>query len=228
MTAGPIESARPEAPAVARPVDPGDVVRTPAGEAAFVLTRTASGWTVLTPAGVDECRGLVEAMSLADLVAEDQGADPEPDRQARRAARASVAGPPPEQADPRDAELVALRRTVEQLEHALATRVSTERAIGVLAERHQVTPRSAFEELRRQARSSGRPVHDLAREVLAGLVAAPGRAEHCPSAGGATDVPRSPGAAAAAAKPGPAAPRFRTDRVRRREPAAGVRAEGER
>jgi hypothetical protein len=65
--------------------------------------------------------------------------------------------------------VAALERTVAQLEHALAARVSTERAIGVLAERNATTPRAAFESLRREARSSGRPIADLAREVLAGL-----------------------------------------------------------
>ena len=63
----------------------------------------------------------------------------------------------------------ALERTVAQLEHALAARVSTERAIGVLAERHGISARSAFESLRRDARSQGRPVAELAREVLDGL-----------------------------------------------------------
>jgi hypothetical protein len=71
--------------------------------------------------------------------------------------------------DPRDARIAALERTVAQLEHALAARVATERAIGVLAERTGVSPRTAFESLRRDARSSGRPVHELAREVLESL-----------------------------------------------------------
>jgi hypothetical protein len=39
----------------------------------------------------------------------------------------------------------------------------------VLAERNRTSPRAAFESLRREARSSGRPVAELAREVLAGL-----------------------------------------------------------
>ena len=56
-----------------------------------------------------------------------------------------------------------------QLEHALAARVSTERAIGVLAERHRISARAAFESLRGDARSQGRPVAELAREVLDGL-----------------------------------------------------------
>jgi hypothetical protein len=146
---------------------PDDVVCTPAGEPAFVITRTTRGWAVLTPAGAERAADLVEAMSLADLIAEDLGASPEPGRDARRAARGAAPGEPG--ADPRDQQLADLQRTVDQLEHALATRVSTERAIGVLAVQLGTTPRAAFEQLRRDARSSGRPVHDLAREVLDGL-----------------------------------------------------------
>ncbi|WP_243469936.1 ANTAR domain-containing protein [Klenkia marina] len=163
---------------------PDDVVRTGTGEAAFVITRTTRGWAVLTPAGTEQAPDLVEAMSLADLIAEDLGASPEPGRDVRRAARGPAA-PEPGADDPRDQELAALRRTVGQLEHALATRVSTERAIGVLAAVHATTPRAAFEQLRRDARASGRPVHDLAREVLDGLVCAPAAVTPTP----APDVP---------------------------------------
>ncbi|MSW63478.1 MAG: ANTAR domain-containing protein [Actinobacteria bacterium] len=106
-------------------------------------------------------------MSLADLIAEDLGASPEPGRDARRAARGTAADEPG--ADPRDQQLAALQRSVGQLEHALAARVSVERAIGVLAVRRGSCPREAFEQLRREARSSGRPVQDLAREVLSDL-----------------------------------------------------------
>lgn len=133
--------------------------------ASVALTRTARGWTVVSPTAAHPVGDLVEGLSLADLVAEEFGVLPEPDRTARRSARGSVAEVP-EDADPR---VAALERTVAQLEHALAARVSTERAIGVLAERHGTSPRAAFESLRRDARSSGRPVVDLAREVLEGL-----------------------------------------------------------
>jgi hypothetical protein len=60
-----------------------------------------------------------------------------------------------------------LKRTIAQLEHALATRVRIEQAIGVLAERHRLAPRQAFDLLRQVARSSGSRVHDLAGEVVA-------------------------------------------------------------
>jgi hypothetical protein len=132
------------------------------------LTRTSRGWSVLSPAGQEDAADLVEGLSLADLVAEELGALTEPDRTARRSAR-GPSGAPEELTDPVDARVAALERTVVQLEHALAARVSTERAIGVLAERNRTSPREAFESMRREARSSGRPVAELAREVLTGM-----------------------------------------------------------
>jgi len=134
------------------------------------LTRTPRGWTVVSPAGDEHAADLVEGFSLADLVAEEFGALVEPDRTARRSARGPVG---PDGADPVDARVAALERTVAQLEHALAARVSTERAIGVLAERNGISARAAFELLRRDARSHGRPVAELARQVLDTLAAEP-------------------------------------------------------
>jgi hypothetical protein len=182
---------------------PADVVRTPTGQPAALVVRSGRGWTVLSPedgawadvsgrvAGEGEALGLVEAMSLADLVAAEHGSSPEPGRDARRAARtgtgaADDAAAPP--ADPRDEEITALRRTVGQLEHALAARVSIERAIGVLAERHGTTPRAAFEAIRRNARSQGRAAQELATEVLDGL--ADGADVHGPPAAHPTGEPR--------------------------------------
>jgi ANTAR domain len=137
--------------------------------APVALTRTPRGWTVVSPGGVEHAADLVEGLSLADLVAEELGALVEPDRSARRSARGPADGT--EDGDPVDARVAALERTVAQLEHALAARVSTERAIGVLAERNGISARAAFEMLRRDARSHGRPVAELAREVLDGLAA---------------------------------------------------------
>jgi ANTAR domain len=133
------------------------------------LTRTARGWAVHSPAGTETAGDLVEGLSLADLVAEEFGALREPDRTARRSARGP--GGTAEAQDPVQARVAELERTVAQLEHALAARVSTERAIGVLAERHGTSARAAFESLRRDARSHGRPVAELAREVLDSLTA---------------------------------------------------------
>ena len=46
-------------------------------------------------------------------------------------------------------------------------RVRVEQAIGVLAERHRIQPRQAFEQLRSAARSRGRRVIDIASDVVA-------------------------------------------------------------
>jgi ANTAR domain len=138
---------------------------------AVMVVRTRRGWSVLSPGRAEEVGGLVEGLSLADLVAEEYGTPIDPDRTARRSARGPAGAEP--DADPRDVRLAALERTVAQLEHALAARVATERAIGVLAERDRTCPRTAFEQLRAEARSQGRPVHELAREVLEGLGSVP-------------------------------------------------------
>lgn len=136
----------------------------------MALTRTPAGWVVRSAVGGSAVGDLVEGMSLADLVAEELGWTPEPDRTARRSARGTAPGPAAPD-DPAAVRIAALERTVAQLEHALAARVATERAIGVLAERHGLSARAAFEGLRREARSQGRPVAELARELLDGLPA---------------------------------------------------------
>ena len=148
-----------------------------------VVARTGRGWSVFAPGRAEDVDDLVEGMTLADLVSEELGAVVEPDRGARRSARGGAVDADPD-ADPRDTRLAALERTVAQLEHALAARVSTERAIGVLAERQGTTPQAAFEQLRREARSQGRPVPELAREVLDGLTVRPVAVE--------ADVPAPP------------------------------------
>ena len=56
---------------------------------------------------------------------------------------------------------------VTQLEHALASRVRVEQAIGVLAERHKVRPREAFDLLRGAARSRGKRITDISEDVVA-------------------------------------------------------------
>ena len=167
------------------------------------LTRTPRGWSVTSAAGAEDVTDLIEGLSLADLVAEELGVLVEPDRTARRSAR-GPSGTVAETADPVHARVAELERTVAQLEHALAARVSTERAIGVLAERHGISARSAFESLRGDARSQGRPVAQLAREVLDGLGgdAAPSAKDPAPD-GRAIPTPGRSGAIVAAV-PAPA------------------------
>jgi hypothetical protein len=64
-------------------------------------------------------------------------------------------------------EAARLAVTVAQLEHALAARVRVEQAIGVLAERHRLRPREAFDLLRKASRSRGVRVTEMAQDVVA-------------------------------------------------------------
>jgi hypothetical protein len=170
---------------VSQGLEDGTAADDPGGteQPTVVVARTGRGWSVFAPGRAEDVDDLVEGMTLADLVSEELGAPVEPDRGARRAARGAASGPDSD-ADPRNARIAALERTVAQLEHALAARVSTERAIGVLAERQGTTPQAAFEQLRRDARSQGRPVPELAREVLDDLAVRPVATE--------VDVPARP------------------------------------
>ncbi len=78
----------------------------------------------------------------------------------KRRARAGGAKTPP-------ADTEQLKETVAQLERALTVRVRVEQAIGVLAERHKLRPRQAFELLRSAARARGARVSQTAVEVVA-------------------------------------------------------------
>ena len=116
-----------------------------------VARRTATGWRV----GDEEVSDLTSAMVLADLLAADL---PGPGTPPAPAATAPAGDEPP------DAR--RLEQTVAQLEHALTARVRVEQAIGVLAERHRLRPRQAFELLRSVARAQGRRVLEMATEVV--------------------------------------------------------------
>jgi hypothetical protein len=121
-----------------------------------VVRRTADGWRV----GDDELPDLTCAMVLADLLAAELPTDIQPAVPA-----APAPGPSPE--GPVADEARRLRTTVGQLEHALTARIRIEQAIGVLAERHRIRPRQAFEQLRSAARNRGRRVIDIAADVVA-------------------------------------------------------------
>jgi len=115
-----------------------------------VVRRTKDGWRV----GSEHLPDLTCAMILADLLAAENGtAQTPPAKPLSQVATTSEAG--------------RLRTTVTQLEHALVTRIRVEQAIGVLAERHRIKPRQAFEQLREAARSRGRKVIDIAGDVVA-------------------------------------------------------------
>jgi ANTAR domain len=121
-------------------------------EHAPVARRTATGWRV----GDEEVSDLTSAMVLADLLAADLPTQAMPTVGSQAASLDGSAEP-----DPRK-----LEQTVAQLEHALTARVRVEQAIGVLAERHRLRPRQAFELLRSVARAQGRRVLEMATEVV--------------------------------------------------------------
>jgi hypothetical protein len=100
-------------------------------------------------------------MVLADLLAADLAAS-EPAPASKPAPR--PAHSPGEAAEEDEAARLAV--TVAQLEHALTARVRVEQAIGVLAERHRLRTRDAFDLLRTAARTRGRRVIDIAGEVV--------------------------------------------------------------
>ena len=69
-----------------------------------------------------------------------------------------------------NADLFAEREALaEQLQEALDTRLVIEQAKGAIGATRGMDPERAFETLRDQARSEGRRVHDVARELLATL-----------------------------------------------------------
>jgi hypothetical protein len=147
-----------------------------------VVRKVEHGWVV----GDEEVSDLTSAMVLADLFAADQNQEaayaggrtadasspvtrPEPIQSP--AGRPNVSETrmprfvPNRQFEAGEAQRLAV--TVTQLEHALASRVMVEQAIGVLAERHRLRPRDAFDLLRGAARSRGQRITDMASDVVA-------------------------------------------------------------
>jgi hypothetical protein len=153
------------------------------------VRKAERGWIV----GDETVSDLTSAMVLADLFAADQSDDHDTttleavdeNRAPRRAAHRPSAPAPrasdsgthglPTVSEARDVadrsgesgEAERLAVTVAQLEHALASRVRVEQAIGVLAERHRLRPREAFDLLRKASRSRGARVTELAQDVVA-------------------------------------------------------------
>jgi hypothetical protein len=129
-----------------------------------VARRTATGWKV----GDEEVPDLTSAMVLADLLAAELPSEEQwpvpggvpgiPDTMPDQVV-ASERGPA--------ADTEQLKETVAQLERALTVRVRVEQAIGVLAERHRLRPRQAFELLRSASRARGARVSQTAGEVVA-------------------------------------------------------------
>ncbi|HTT50557.1 MAG TPA: ANTAR domain-containing protein [Streptosporangiaceae bacterium] len=93
----------------------------------------------------------------------DHAGEPRGHRAARRGAHR--AGPRGSSTELAEAE--QLKETVAQLERALTVRVRVEQAIGVLAERHRIRPRQAFELLRSASRARGQRIMETASQVIA-------------------------------------------------------------
>lgn len=158
---------------------PGQNVSPAARPDVAVLRRTAEGWAV----GDEDVPDLTCAMVLADLIAAElPGSATEPSGSPATASGSAAdgRGVASDSAAGSDAavdgaagggsgrdEARRLRVTIGQLERALAVRIRVEQAIGVLAERHRVRPRQAFEQLRSVARGRGQRVIDIAGEVIA-------------------------------------------------------------
>jgi hypothetical protein len=130
-----------------------------------VLRRTADGWSV----GDEDMPDLTCAMVLADLIAAELSEADTADGTAgpARAKDPAAKDKDKDRGDGLDDETSRLRATVGQLERALSVRVRVEQAIGILAERHRVRPRQAFEQLRSVARGRGQRVIDIAGDVIA-------------------------------------------------------------
>jgi GAF domain-containing protein len=118
-------------------------------ETGTVLRRSQSGWQV----GPEDDLDLTSAMTLADLLTDD----------------ITTIGRPPRPDEAPETETDRLRLAVSQLEHALAARVIVEQSIGVLAERLGLSPRAAFEQLRKASRTRGLRVHDVAGDIVAAV-----------------------------------------------------------
>ena len=124
---------------------------TPNEASGLVVRRSDQGWQV----GDEQAADLTSAMVLADLLAAELGSPAPP-----------PASPPRSEPVTEEGEAARLAVTVAQLEHALTARVRVEQAIGVLAERHRLRPRQAFDLLRSVARSGGRRVIEIAETVV--------------------------------------------------------------
>ena len=137
-----------------------DAETTPGGDPELVLVRrSGQGWRV----GPEETADLTSAMVLADLLAADLGSPTAPPS---GPLVAPAAGPSAASQGVAADEAARLAVTVAQLEHALSARVRVEQAIGVLAERHRLRPRQAFDLLRNVARSGGQKVTEIAGAVV--------------------------------------------------------------
>jgi len=119
------------------------------------------------PAGQQDAAGpssgLIAGAQPPAAPAREYPSEPRGRRAGRRGAHRAGSRPVP--AD--RAETEQLKQTVAQLERALTVRVRVEQAIGILAERHRIRPRQAFELLRSASRARGQRIMETASQVIA-------------------------------------------------------------
>jgi len=127
-----------------------------------VVRRSGRSWIV----GDEQAPDLTSAMVLADLLAADLAGKTGGPGESTAARKPSPRHARPLGEAAEQSEAARLAVTVQQLEHALTARVRVEQAIGVLAERHRLRTRDAFNLLRNAARTRGRRVIDIAEEVV--------------------------------------------------------------
>jgi hypothetical protein len=130
---------------------------------ATAATATTSGATVAGDVGGTAGDGTARSGMAQGDAAQSDAAQGSPAQKGKGKAKVKSG----RSKDPSASETSRLRMTIGQLEHALTARIRVEQAIGVLAERHRIQPRQAFEQLRSAARNRGRRVIDIASDVVA-------------------------------------------------------------
>jgi len=142
----------------------------PAAQPAAVSgnTEALGGTSASGAAGTTSAASDAAVSSGSDPQTQGRTAAPAPDdASAGQKGKGKAKGKSGRSKDPAPSEASKLRNTIGQLEHALTARIRVEQAIGVLAERHRIQPRQAFEQLRTAARNRGRRVIDIASDVVA-------------------------------------------------------------
>ncbi len=139
-----------------------------ADEQAELDAATATGTPPVPPAQPQDAAGRNSGLIAGAQPPSAPALDHPGELRGRRAARRGAHRAGPRGRGSADlAEAEQLKETVAQLERALTVRVRVEQAIGVLAERHRIRPRQAFELLRSASRARGQRIMETASQVIA-------------------------------------------------------------
>jgi ANTAR domain-containing protein len=138
-----------------------------AAPAAASATTAAGDTATATAAGADAAVKAKTVAAAARTAATPGAATAQDAGEPAQKGKGKAKGKSGRSKEPALSDTSKLRTTIGQLEHALTARIRVEQAIGVLAERHRIQPRQAFEQLRSAARNRGRRVIDIASDVVA-------------------------------------------------------------